>query len=216
MTIRTWIILALSMTAAGALAQPVPAPAVPNVIVDVQHDHDRSDNGARLETMWRETLDDLEQVTICAIILGVIAFVIRALIDYLRWARSVKLQTDVHTKLLDRLTGHEDLLAYIQSPAGSKFLQSSPFALDAGPRSLVAPLGRILWSVQAGVVLTAAGIGLQFVSARVSEDASQPLHAMGVLAVALGLGFVAAAAAAYWLSRKLGLIEASARPNQQE
>ncbi len=169
-------------------------------------------------------IDDLEQVAICAIAaciaIGVLTWLIRTFINYRRWLRLVKVQTDVHSKLLDRFTGHDDLLAYIQSPAGSKFLQSSPIALDAGPRSLGAPLGRILWSVQAGVVLTAGGIGLQFVSARVSEDASQPLHALGVLAVALGLGFVVAAAAAYWLSRKLGLIEPtriepSARPDQQ-
>jgi Na+/proline symporter len=165
--------------------------------------------------MWRETVDGLQAVAIAAIVFGAITWLIRSLIDYRRWLRLVKVQTEVHSKLLDRFTGHDDLLAYVQSPAGSKFLQSSPIALDAGMRSMGAPLGRILWSVQAGVVLTAAGIGLQFVSREVSDEASQMLHAMGVLGVALGLGFVIAAAVAYLLSQKLGLIATAARADTQ-
>jgi hypothetical protein len=122
-------------------------------------------------------------------------------------------QTDAHTKLLDRFTANEDLLAYIQSPAGAKFLESSPIALDAAPRSVGAPLGRILWSVQGGVVLVAGGIGLEVVSGRVTDSASQPLQALGVLAIALGLGFVISAIISFVISRRLGLIEpASSAP----
>jgi hypothetical protein len=176
---------------------------------------DRPDRDSRILDIWRDTLGDLAGFAAAGIAIGLLTWLIRTVINYRRWLRLVKVQTDVHSKLLDRFTGHDDLLAYIQSPAGSKFLQSSPIALDSGARSLGAPLGRILWSVQAGVVLTAAGIGLQFVSARTSDEVSQPLHAMGVLGVALGLGFVAAAAVAYLLSRKLGLIESSATPDEQ-
>jgi hypothetical protein len=130
-------------------------------------------------------------------------------------------QTDVHTKLLDRFTGNEDLLAYIQSPAGSKFLESSPIALDAGPRAVAAPLGRILWSVQAGVVLLAAGIGLRFVSANLAGEALQPLHVLGILGIALGIGFVISAIISFVISERLGLIERPSpaaraeRPNGQ-
>lgn len=175
------------------------------------NEEDHPDHQAQV---WRDMWGDLVPLMAFGIAAGVITWLIRTLIDYRRWLRLVKVQTEVHSKLLDRFTGHEDLMAYIQSPAGSKFLESSPIALDTGTRSLGAPLGRILWSVQAGVVLTAAGIGLQFVSARISDDAAQPLHAFGVLAVALGIGFVIAAAVAYLLSRKLGLID-PARPNPQ-
>ena len=127
-----------------------------------------------------------------------------------------KLQADVHTKLLDRFTANEDLLAYIQSPAGAKFLESSPIALDAAPRSVGAPLGRILWSVQGGVVLMAGGVGLQVVSSQVTDGASQPLHALGVLGIALGVGFVISAIVSYVISQRLGLIEpATAAPRAE-
>jgi hypothetical protein len=79
--------------------------------------------------------------------------------------------------------------------------------LDAAPRSVGAPLGRILWSIQGGVVLIAGGIGLQVVSARVADDASQPLHALGVLGIALGLGFLVSAIISFVISQRLGLIE---------
>ena len=141
---------------------------------------------------------------------SLIVWLIRTLVDYRRWNRLTKVQTEAHTKLLDRFTASEDLLAYIQSPAGAKFLESSPITLDAGSRSVSAPLGRILWSVQAGLVVAAAGIGLQVVSTRIAEEAEQPLRALGVLGVALGVGFVLSAVISYLLSRRLGLIEPAA------
>jgi hypothetical protein len=73
--------------------------------------------------------------------------------------------------------------------------------------SRIWPQGRILWSVQGGVVLIAGGIGLQVVSGRVSDASSQPLHALGVLGIALGVGFVISAIISFVISRRMGLIE---------
>lgn len=155
----------------------------------------------------REMVNSLSIFASFAMAIGLLAWLIRTLIDYRRWIRLAKVQTDAHTKLLDRFTQNEDLLAYIQSPAGSKFLESSPITLDAGPRSVAAPLGRILWSVQAGLVLVAAGIGLRVVGGQVTDDTSQALHALGVLGIALGLGLVISAIISFVISHRLGLIE---------
>jgi hypothetical protein len=118
-------------------------------------------------------------------------------------------QTDVHTKLLDRFAGSEELLDYIKSPAGSKFLESSPITLDAGPRSIGAPLGRIMWSAQAGLVLAAGGVGLLVVSGQVPTDGATAFHAMGVVAIALGIGFIGSAIMSFLISQRLGLIDAA-------
>lgn len=157
--------------------------------------------------MWSGVLSGLAVFAGFGLAIGVVVWLIRTTVDYRRWSRLAKVQTDAHTKLLDRFTTNEDLLAYIQSPAGSKFLESSPIKLDAGPRSVGAPLGRILWSVQGGLVLVAAGIGFEVVSGRVTDDASQPLHVLGVLGIALGLGFVISAIISFVISQRLGLIE---------
>jgi hypothetical protein len=139
--------------------------------------------------------------------IGLVVWLIRTVIDYRRWNKLAKVQTDVHSRILDRFTANEELLAYIQSPAGSKFLESSPITLDAGPRHLAAPMGRILWSVQAGLVSLAGGIGLSLMGGRFARDAGTPLHVLGVVGIALGIGFVLSAGASFAISRKLGLIE---------
>ena len=157
--------------------------------------------------LWRSVMDGLAVFLGFGMAIGLIVWLIRTIIDYRRWNRLAKVQTDAHTRILDRFSANEDLLAYIQSPAGAKFLESSPITLDASPRSIGAPLGRILWSVQAGLVLAAAGVGLQMASGRVSGEASQPFLVLGTLGIALGIGFVISAVASFVISRRLGLIE---------
>jgi len=169
-----------------------------------------ADRASQILDMWRDVMAGVAVFTGLAMAIGLVVWLIRTLVDYRRWNRLTKVQTDVHTKILDRFTANNELLAYIQSPAGANFLQSAPIKLDAAPRSVGAPLSRILWSVQGGVVLIAGGIGLNFVSARLSEEAAQPLQALGVLGLALGLGFVISAIISFVISRRLGLIESRA------
>ena len=145
-----------------------------------------------------------------AFLMGLLAvgWLIRTLVDYRRWHRLSRVQAEAHNKLLDRFSANSELIAYVQSPAGNQFLQSAPIALDPGSRRLGAPFARILWSVQAGLVLITDGLGIQMVSHRMTDiDAQQALFAIGVLALALGIGFVISAAVAYLLSRKLGLFD---------
>lgn len=165
------------------------------------------DRNSQALDLWKQALNNLAVFAGFGMAIGLLVWLIRTLIDYRRWSRLAKVQTDVHTKLLDRFTANDDVLSYIQSPAGSKFLESSPIKLDSTPRPVGAPLGRILWSVQGGIVLIAGGIGLEVISGRVSDEAAQPLQALGVLAIALGLGFVISAIISFVISQRLGLIE---------
>jgi hypothetical protein len=157
--------------------------------------------------MWRDLSQGLLIFSVFLVVTGILSWLVRTLVEYRRWLRLSRIQTEVHTKLLDRLTSNEDLLAYMQSSAGRKFLESAPIPVHVGPRSMSAPVGRILLSVQAGVVLAAGGFGLLYVSGRVIEDVAPAIFAMGVLAVAFGAGFVASAGIAYLLSQRLGLLE---------
>jgi hypothetical protein len=166
------------------------------------------DPASQVMDMWRDVVNGLGIFAAFGLAVGLLVWLIRTLVDYKRWSRLAKVQTDAHTKLLDRFTANEDLLAYIQSPAGAKFLESSPISLDAAPRSVGAPLARILWSVQGGVVLIAGGIGLHIVGGRTTEAvAAQSLHALGIIGIALGVGFVISAIISYAISQRLGLID---------
>jgi hypothetical protein len=174
------------------------------------------DHRTQIVEMWNDALKGLAVFAAFGMAIGLVVWLVRTLVDYRRWSRLAKVQTDAHTKLLDRFTSNEDLLVYIQSPAGSKFLESSPIKLDAGPRSVGAPLGRILWSLQGGVVLVAAGIGAWLVSRRLTEEAGQPLQVLGVLGIAVGVGFVISAIISFVISQRLGLIERQASTRRIE
>ena len=173
--------------------------------------HPRPDPASQVLDIWRNLLDAAAIFAGFAMAVGLLVWLVRTLVDYKRWSRLAKVQTEAHTKLLDRFTANEDLLAYIQSPAGAKFLESSPISLDAAPRSVGAPLSRILWSVQGGVVLIAGGFGLHIVGSRVSDPASESLRGLGVIGIALGAGFVISAIISFVISQRLGLIEPGQR-----
>jgi hypothetical protein len=146
--------------------------------------------------------------------LGVFVWVIRSIIDHRRWLRLSRVQAEVHTKLLDRLTTNEDLLSYIQSPAGRRFLESAPITMESEPRtSPAAPVTRILWSLQAGLVLAALGSGFWFVQQNVTPEAAEGFFIIGVLALSLGVGFTASAVLAYVVSTRMGLLT---RPKSTE
>ena len=162
------------------------------------------------ERIWRTTMEGLSLLAVLGVVTGALVWLVRTLIEHRRWSRISKVQAEVHNKLLDRFTANEDLLAYIQTPAGKRFLEFAPIALDGAPRAANAPVGRILWSVQVGLVLAAAGFGLQYVSRSIEKTVSQPLFAMGVLALSIGIGFVISAIVSYVLSRRLGLWETAA------
>jgi len=145
--------------------------------------------------------------------IGAIAWLLRSAIDYRRWLRAMKIQTEAHTKIVDRLASNEDLLAYMQSTAGQRFLTSSPMTpptMDLITPPMGAPFNRILWSVQAGVVLTTAGAGLWLAKSGVLDEAAQAMQVVATLTMALGVGFVLSALASYGLSRQLGLVSSPA------
>src|SRR5689334_22755405 len=96
----------------------------------------------------REVAQDTAIAFVLVSIAAAVTWIVRSLIDHRRWARTVKIQTDIHSRLMDRLTSNEDLLAYIQSPAGKRFLEFAPLAAGAGTAGPI--FNRILWSVQAG------------------------------------------------------------------
>ena len=153
-------------------------------------------------------LGGMAGLTIFATVVGLIVWVIRSVISYRSWKQVVKIQTEAHTKIFDRLSGNEELLGYIQSPAGQRFLTSTSTAVDLSPRSVGAPVGRILWSVQVGVVVAIAGVGIFAASNIVIEEVRVVLHVISILAISLGVGFVVSALVAYLLSQRLGLLDA--------
>jgi len=146
-------------------------------------------------------------------VMVIIGSVARQVVDYRRWVRQSRMQAEVHTKILDRMQTNEDLLTYVQTPAGRHFLEFTPINVEGEPRPANAPLGRILWSVQAGVVLAALGLGLRYAQGNVPEEIVPAFNVLGVIVMSIGLGAVVSAAIAYVLSARLGLLPAPRQTN---
>jgi hypothetical protein len=144
-----------------------------------------------------------------------LGWLIRTLIEQRRWKQLSRTQSDVHNKILDRFNTTEQLIEYIRTPAGSKFLESAPIPLHVerpanGKTSTLA--ARIMWSVQIGVVTAIVGLGMLLLSAVFDKDSSQGLFALGAIALCVGVGFIASAAVSLKLSRRLGLWEDGGTP----
>jgi hypothetical protein len=166
----------------------------------------------RQEVQHEHTLRILGGLAGMAVFLTVtltLAWLVKTLIQQRRWSRQSQVQTEVHSKLMERLTTGEEMIAYAQSPAGKRFLEGGPIALDAAAQPVSAPIGRFRWSIQARLVLSAAGFGMQFVSNQMPIDVAPVATGVGILILSVGIGFVLSAIVSFLLSRKLGLVPAN-------
>jgi len=157
--------------------------------------------------MWRDALEFMGAFTVFCVVIFALFSLIKYVVEYRRWHRISKVNAEVHNKILDRFASNEELLAYVDSPAGRRFLEATPIAPTAAPaRSIGAPFGRILFSVQVGVILLALAVGFLVISGRAIEEVQPVLVSLAVLGFCLGTGSIASAAASYVISRKLGLL----------
>jgi hypothetical protein len=136
-----------------------------------------------------------------------VVFLVRTVVEHWRWQRAMKAQSELNTKLIDRFASSDDLLAYLQSPQG-KMLTEAP-VLPHAPRAMSAPLSRIFWSMQSGIVLGALGTGLMVVSGSATgePEVAAFLNGVGIVVLMIGLGFAVSAVVSYLLSHRLGLVQ---------
>jgi hypothetical protein len=139
-------------------------------------------------------------------VLAALLWLIRLLLENRRWTRVLRLQTEMHTKLIDRFSSTQELLSYVGTDAGRHFLEASPIALDAQQtQPMPNAVARILTPLQIGIVLTLLGIGLLLLRHSV-PDAMPPLLVFGTLALMPGLGFIISAGVSWLLATRLGLM----------
>lgn len=167
-------------------------------------------------------LDDILEPLIILGVFALIAFalgwLIRTIVEQKRWNRLSQAQNEVHNKILDRFGTSEELLEYIKTPAGTKFLESAPIPLHsdkpAKSNPLSSPLTRMVWSIQIGIVIAVGSLGMLLVSFRFPERSGDELFAFGLIGFCVGAGFIASAAVSLIMSQRLGLWDPS-RPTTQ-
>jgi len=149
--------------------------------------------------------DGIPFLVFVCLLLGLL-WLTHVLLENRRWNRIFKLQSDMHGKLIERFGTSQEVLTYMSTEAGKRFLEATPIAVGFEPQQPVpSPVARVLTPLQIGVVMTLLGIGLIFLRHSI-PDGDAPLLLVGTVVLMPGLGFIISAGITWVLARHLGLM----------
>jgi hypothetical protein len=132
-------------------------------------------------------------------VFGTMCFTVWVVFTSVRRWRTAQAQAQVQMRLLDRFGSSQELLAYMQTGDGKRFLDAA--FIEHGNA-----FGRILTGIQAGIVFTIVGVAMLFLRNRM-WDMGEGFLFLGTLLAAVGIGCLIAAGAAYLFSRSQGVLE---------
>ncbi len=150
--------------------------------------------------------DAIVNITLPFMLVGIAALVAWGAVAHQR-QKARQAQIEAQTRLLDRLGSGQELLQYLQSEAGQRFLSSATIEHRN-------PYGQILGGTTSGIVTLVVGLAFLFLRGTLPDpDAVRGLTLLGGILTALGIGFLLSSVAAYVLSKKWGLINGQSNPN---
>jgi len=119
----------------------------------------------------------------------------------IRRSRASRNLADLHSKLLDRFSASQDLIAFLEGESGRRYFD----ALDAEAKD---PFSRILNGIQLGIILVLLGFALILIrGSQTDETAKNTMLIIGLPAAALGVGFLISAIVSHRLSKSWGLLD---------
>jgi hypothetical protein len=146
---------------------------------------------------------DVTPVLIVGTLASLVAWIVWVISTNVRRRQATERVAALHAKLLDQCANSNELLRYLESEQGRKFLESATVETSN-------PASRILGAIQAGCVIGTLGIaGLLIRDGLHDPDAREAMMVFGSAALAIGVGFLISAVASYVLSRSWGIL----RPN---
>ena len=133
---------------------------------------------------------------------GLFGWVTYVIVDGRRRRERLKVFTEFHTRLVDRMASPAEFGEFLQSQGGQRFLAT--LATERG-----GPKAAILRSVHTGIIMLAVGIGLMTIrrASFFGNDAIAFVTFFAVLLVALAVGFLVSAAVSWRLGRSLGVMD---------
>ena len=149
-------------------------------------------------------------------VIGALLWLIRTLLENRRWSRIFKLQTEVHGRLIERFGTSQELLTYMETEAGSRFLKAAPIPIDPEQvQAMPNAVARILTSLQVGAILSLLGVGFYLMRHNDREFTSL-CELLAVFTLMPGIGCILSAAATWVLAGRLGLMPAAAAQNHNQ
>jgi hypothetical protein len=142
----------------------------------------------------------MQEVLTVAIVFGMVGWVVWVIANAIRRGHTARAVAELHTRLLDKCTSNQELLSYLESQPGRRFLESTTTSGSNPP-------GRILNAITAGMIASLSGAAMLI--ARTEEhfdwDGRQFLIVFGSVLLAIGVGFLVSAVISYVLCRSWGL-----------
>jgi hypothetical protein len=141
------------------------------------------------------------EIIVIPTIFGALSGIVWTIATNIRRAKTARVVAEMHAKLLEKCATNQELLSYMQSDAGRRFLESAT-------NEQANPPARILNAVQCGTILSLLGGAFIMVSHSYHDsDAQESLVTIGYLVLALGLGFLISSVFSYALCRSWGLLQ---------
>jgi len=147
-----------------------------------------------------------------------IAWVIHTVVDGFRRRQQLRLATEFHGKLLDRIGSAREFGEFLNTTGGTKFLDSLTLEREGGGAQV-----RVLRALQAGFVFLSLGLGLfvlignanltfgEFNAAAPPEfyrpNPEDGLAVFATLSTSIGVGLLVSAVSTYLMSKRMGLMD---------
>ncbi len=160
---------------------------------------------------WDKFWDGFIPLMAFAIALIAILWLARVLVENRRWNRIFKMQSDVHTRLIEKFMNSQELATYMETEAGRRLLEAAPIPVAFEPGQRVpSAVARVLTPLQAGIVMVLLGIGLLTLR-HAGPETDVPMLILGTVVLMPGIGFIISAGASWFLAARLGLMPETAQ-----
>lgn len=155
-----------------------------------------------------QLMNDVAPLVVMVCITGALLWLTKFFVENRRWTRIFKQNSDVHSRIIERFSSNQELLTYMGTDAGKRFLEASPIAMDLAPEQRMPnAVARVLTPIQIGVVMALLGIGFLLLrSARVDADYQTSMLVLGTVFLMPGIGFILSAGITWVLAGRLGLM----------
>ena len=142
-----------------------------------------------------------EEVIILPAMFGSVVWLVYVVVDGFRRRQRLRVFTDFHSKMLDRIGSAREFGEFFSSEAGTRFLES--LASEKG-----APQTRILAAVQWGLTLATFGVAIFILIGNRSfePDTVDVLAFIATAALGVGVGTLLSSVVSYLLSKRMGLV----------
>ena len=133
---------------------------------------------------------------------ALVAWIVFVIADGRRRREQLKVTSEFHTKLLEKMGSTAEFGAFLETEGGRRFMK---LLTVEGPSAKT----RMLGATQTGIVCTSIGVAMLILGG-IFYYLRDGLWVMGGIITACGIGFIVSTLASYRLSKTLGLLDADA------